>query len=158
MVEDYRSSKINQLSPPSFIITQSPVTSKATSTFPEDFIWGASTSSYQIEGAYDVDGRGLSIWDTFCHNDPKHIVDRSNGDIACDHYHRVLSDVGLMVEMGIKAYRFSISWPRILPLGIVANNNKTQSGINQKGIDFYNFLIDTLLEHDIEPWVSFYIR
>jgi beta-galactosidase len=115
--------------------------------FPNDFVWGAATSSYQIEGAVNEDGRGKSIWDTFCEQ-PGHVADNSSGAVACDHYHRFHSDVLLIKSLGLKAYRFSISWSRIYPDG---------SGvINQAGIHFYNKLIDTLLDHDIEPWVTLY--
>jgi len=116
-------------------------------SFPRGFVWGAATSAYQIEGGTKEDGRGLSIWDTYCEIDET-IVDGSSGDVACDHYHRVDDDVKLMKESGLKAYRFSISWPRIYPNGT--------GQLNQKGIDFYNHLIDTLLQHGIEPWVTLY--
>lgn len=115
--------------------------------FPSHFVWGAATSAYQIEGATHEDGRGLSIWDTFASTEGA-VDNGDTADIACDHYHRVDEDVALMVEMGLKAYRFSIAWPRILPDG--------SGKINQKGIDFYNHLIDTLLENDIQPWVTLY--
>ena len=84
--------------------------------FPKDFLWGTATSSYQIEGAVNEDGKGRSIWDDFSHVEG-HILDRSSGDVACDHYHRFREDVKLMAEMGVKNYRFSICWPRILPEG-----------------------------------------
>lgn len=113
----------------------------------EGFIWGVATSAYQIEGAYDEDGKGLNIWDIYCKEDDK-IKDKSNGNIACDHYHRYKQDIAIMKEMGIKAYRFSISWARILPNGIGI--------INQKGIDFYNNLIDELLANNIEPYITLY--
>lgn len=116
-------------------------------TFPNNFLWGAATASYQIEGGYDEDGKGRSIWDTFTHIDGK-VTDGTNGDIACDHYHRFESDVELMAELGLKAYRFSISWPRILPNGT--------GEVNQKGIDFYNKLIDKLLEKNIIPFITLY--
>lgn len=126
---------------------------ETSSTFPPNFIWGSATSAYQIEGAYDKDGRGMSIWDTFCEI-PDKIVDGSNGDVACDHYDRMESDVALMAQLGLKAYRFSISWPRIVPLGeITSENTINANAINRKGIDFYNRLIDSLLENGIEPWV-----
>lgn len=117
------------------------------SNFPHDFVWGSATSAYQIEGAVNEDGRGESIWDTFC-QEPDAIMDGSSGDIACDHYHRMESDVQLMKEMGLQAYRFSIAWPRILPNGT--------GQVNNAGIDFYNRLIDTLIANDIEPWVTLY--
>mmetsp|Transcript_22612 Transcript_22612/g.50153 ORF Transcript_22612/g.50153 Transcript_22612/m.50153 type:complete len:510 (+) Transcript_22612:75-1604(+) len=117
--------------------------------FPEDFVWGVATSSYQIEGATNEGGRGVSIWDTYCKETGK-IVDESNGDIACDHYHRMEEDVRLMKDLGLKAYRFSIAWPRVLP------NGTTGGGINQEGVAFYNRLIDELLKNDIEPWATLY--
>lgn len=112
----------------------------------KEFIWGAATAAYQIEGAYNEDGRGMSVWDDFSHAgrcDEKH-----TGDIACDHYHNFENDVKLMAELGINAYRFSISWTRILPDGI--------GRINQKGIDFYNNLIDCLIENNIEPYITLF--
>lgn len=115
--------------------------------FRNDFVWGAATASYQIEGAYKEDGKGLNIWDEFTHQDGK-ILFNHNGDIACDHYHKVEEDVKLMSEIGIKAYRFSISWARIIPAGT--------GKINQKGIDFYNKLIDELLKYNITPFVTIY--
>ena len=120
--------------------------------FPNDFVWGAATSSYQIEGATHQGGRGVSILDTYCQQ-PNNIVDGSNGDVACDHYHKMKEDVQLMKELGLKAYRFSIAWPRIVPNGKVGVEN---GGINQEGIDFYNRLIDELRNNDIEPWVTLY--
>lgn len=116
-------------------------------SFRKDFIWGAATAAYHIEGAFDEDGRGRSIWDEFTHTEGK-IFDKSTGDIACDHYHRYKEDVRLMAELGIKAYRFSISWSRILPDGTGA--------VNKKGIDFYNDLINELLKYGIEPYVTLY--
>ncbi len=116
--------------------------------FPPEFLWGTATSAYQIEGAASVDGRGPSIWDTFCRTEGN-VLNGDTGDIACDHYHRFEEDVQLMVEMGVKAYRFSISWSRLLPDG-------TLDSLNQAGIDFYNRLIDCCLKHDITPWVTIY--
>jgi hypothetical protein len=116
--------------------------------FPDDFVWGAATSSYQIEGATQEGGRGLSIWDTFCKGDGN-IVDGSNGNVSCDHYHRVHEDVQLMKNLGLKAYRFSILWPRIYP-----NGNEEMP--NLEGIEFYNKLINELLANGIEPWVTLY--
>lgn len=115
--------------------------------FRKDFVWGAATASYQIEGASYEDGKGESIWDVFCQQEGK-IVDNSNGDIACDHYHRYKEDVKLMKGMGANAYRFSLSWARILPNGI--------GEVNQKGIDFYNNLIDELLANGIEPYITLF--
>jgi beta-glucosidase len=112
------------------------------SDFPADFIWGAGTSSYQIEGAAFEDGRGASIWDRFART-PGRITAGSNGDIACDHYHRYRDDVALMQSLNLQAYRFSIAWPRIIPHGTGA--------INQAGLDFYSRLVDALLEAGIQP-------
>ena len=103
--------------------------------FKKGFLWGAATASYQIEGAWNEDGKGSNIWDEFTHQ-PGKIEDKSTGDIACDHYHKYKDDVKLMAECGLKSYRFSISWARIFPEGI--------GTVNQKGIDFYNNLIDEL--------------
>ncbi len=115
--------------------------------FPENFIWGAATSSYQIEGAWNEDGKGESIWDRFSHT-PGKIRNGDNGDFADDHYHRFQDDVDLMKSMGLKAYRFSISWPRILPRG--------RGEINNKGIDFYSRLVDALLEAGVTPFATLY--
>ncbi len=116
-------------------------------SFPAGFIWGAATSSYQIEGAWNDDGKGESIWDRFTHT-PGHIIDNSTGDVACDHYHRWPEDVKLMKSIGLQAYRFSISWPRILPAG--------RGAINQAGLDFYSRLVDGLLAAGITPFVTLY--
>ena len=115
--------------------------------FPKEFIWGAATASYQIEGAWNEDGKGESIWDRFSHT-PGNVRDGDTGDVACDHYHRWREDIALMKEMGLKAYRFSIAWPRIIPNGI--------GQVNQAGIDFYSHLVDALLEANIEPFVTLY--
>lgn len=116
-------------------------------SFKKDFIWGAATAAYQIEGAYNEDGKGLNIFDTFC-KIPGRILNNDNGEIACDHYHRMKEDVSLMKKIGIKAYRFSVSWSRILPEGT--------GRINPEGIRFYNELIDELLKNGIEPYVTLY--
>ncbi len=116
--------------------------------FPSDFVWGTATSAYQIEGGASERGRGPSIWDTFSH-EPGRIHNGDNGDIACDHYNRVEEDIALMAEMGVDAYRFSISWSRIMTDG-------TPSTLNQAGIDFYNRVIDACAEYNIEPWVTLY--
>ena len=116
-------------------------------TFPDGFLWGAATSAYQIEGAWNEDGKGESIWDRFCHT-PGNIQDDSTGDVACDHYHRWPEDVALMKELGLKSYRFSVSWPRILPDG--------RGKVNQAGLDFYSRLVDGLLEAGIEPFLTLY--
>lgn len=115
--------------------------------FRSDFTWGAATASYQIEGAAFEDGRGLSIWDEFSHTDGK-VFQGHTGDTACDHYHRFKEDVRLMSELGIKAYRFSISWSRLIPDG--------SGAVNQKGVDFYSALIDELLKYGIEPYITIY--
>lgn len=116
--------------------------------FDKNFILGTATSAYQIEGAWNIDGKGKSIWDEFSHT-PGKTCRFQNGDIACDHYHKFKEDINLMKCLGYKHYRFSISWPRILPTGRIDN-------INQKGIDFYNNLINGLIEVGIEPYVTLY--
>jgi beta-glucosidase len=116
-------------------------------SFPEGFLWGASTSAYQIEGAVKEDERGPSIWDMFTHQ-PGNIVDDATGDIACDHYHRWPEDVALMRELGIGGYRLSVAWPRLLPEG--------RGRLNAKGLQFYDRLVDAILEGGIEPWVCLY--
>jgi len=118
-----------------------------TLTFPKDFVWGAATSAYQIEGAWNEDGKGKSIWDTFSHI-PGKVANNENGDIAVDHYHRYKDDIRLMADLGLKAYRFSTSWTRILPDGT--------GKVNKKGLDFYDRLIDELLKNKIEPYVCLF--
>ncbi|MGQ9632307.1 MAG: GH1 family beta-glucosidase [bacterium] len=115
--------------------------------FPEGFLWGAATASYQIEGGYDEGGKGESIWDRFCKN-PGNIQNGDTGNLACDHYHRYREDIGLMKEIGLKAYRFSVSWPRIFPEG--------KGKVNQRGLAFYNRLVDGLLRVGIEPFITLY--
>ncbi|HEY0088580.1 MAG TPA: family 1 glycosylhydrolase, partial [Candidatus Lokiarchaeia archaeon] len=115
--------------------------------FPDKFIWGAATSSYQIEGAWNENGKGESVWDALCHK-PGIIKNGDTGDGACDHYHRYKEDIKLMKEMGLNAYRFSISWPRIFPKG--------KGELNSKGIKFYDDLINELLTNDIEPFITLY--
>ena len=111
-----------------------------------DFIWGVSTSSFQIEGATRVDGRGPSVWDTYGQTGA--IANHETGDVACDHYHRYPEDIALMQELGVQAYRFSVAWPRVLPKG---------RGVpNEAGLAFYDRLIDTLLAAGIEPWLCLY--
>src|SRR5216683_6175812 len=119
----------------------------AAAAFPKDFVWGTATSAYQIEGAVNEDGRGRSIWDTFSHT-PGKIGDGTNADRANDHYHRYKEDVRLIKELGVKAYRFSIAWPRVFPDGTGAPN--------PKGLDFYNRLLDELLANGIEPFATLY--
>src|SRR6202048_2812483 len=119
----------------------------APASFPNGFVWGTATSAYQIEGAVDEDGRGRSIWDTFAHT-PGKIEDHSTGDRANDHYHRYKEDVRLIKDLGVKAYRFSIAWPRVFPQGTGAPN--------PKGLDFYDRLLDELLGNGIEPYATLY--
>jgi len=115
--------------------------------FPDGFLWGAATAAYQVEGAVAEDGRGPSIWDTFSHT-PGKVLGGDTGDVAVEHYHRYRSDVALMAELGLTAYRFSVAWPRVQPDG--------RGAINQAGLDFYRRLVDELLEHNIEPWLTLY--
>jgi beta-glucosidase len=119
----------------------------APASFPNGFLWGTATSAYQIEGAVNEDGRGRSIWDAFAHT-PGKIGDHSNADRANDHYHRYKEDVRLIKELGVKAYRFSIAWPRVFPKGTGTPN--------PKGLDFYNRLLDELVTSGIEPFVTLY--
>jgi beta-glucosidase len=122
-------------------------TRSAAAKTPPRFLWGVSTSSYQIEGAANEDGRGLSIWDTYSRI-PGKIKNNDTGDVACDHYHRYREDVALMQEFGVQAYRFSVAWPRILPAG--------RGAINKAGLAFYDRLIDAVLAAGIEPWLCLY--
>ncbi len=115
--------------------------------FPPSFHFGASTSAYQIEGAVAEDGRLPSIWDEFAHKSGR-IKDGSTGDVACDHYHRWESDVALIKSLGHNAYRFSIAWPRVVPEG--------RGAVNAKGLDFYDRLVDRLLENGIAPYATLY--
>ena len=115
--------------------------------FGNDFQWGVTTAAYQIEGAYNVDGKGLSIWDEFTQKSGK-IKDKTTGNIACDHYNRYREDVSIIKNLNFKNYRFSLSWSRILPFGTKL--------INPQGIDYYNKLIDTCLENGITPWITLY--
>ncbi len=118
-----------------------------TARFPEGFWWGVATSAYQIEGATTEDGRGESIWDRFSHT-PGKVLGGDTGDVACDHYHRWREDVALMAELGVGAYRFSIAWPRVLPEG--------RGAVNRRGLDFYDRLVDALLEAGIRPLPTLY--
>jgi beta-glucosidase len=115
--------------------------------FPEGFYWGVATAAYQIEGAWNEDGKGLSIWDTFAHT-PGNIKNDDTGDVAIDHYHRYKEDVKIMKDLGANAYRFSVSWPRIFPEGT--------GQPNQKGLDFYSRLVDELKAAGIEPFATLY--
>ena len=116
-------------------------------SFPPNFVWGAAAAAYQIEGAWNTDGRGPSVWDT-CSHQPGFIFENHNGDTACDHYHRWKEDVQLMHGLGLHAYRLSLSWSRILPKG--------EGAINERGLEFYDRLIDGLLEAGITPWVTLF--
>lgn len=118
------------------------------SDFGKDFIWGTATASYQIEGAWNEDGKGESVWDHFTHYRKAKIKTRENGDVACDFYHRYESDIELMRQMNIPASRFSIAWARILPQGTGA--------VNKKGIDFYHRVIDKCLKENVAPWITCY--
>lgn len=115
--------------------------------FPRGFVWGAATAAYQIEGAWNEDGKGPSIWDTFSHI-PGKVKNGDTGDIACDHYHRFGEDFALLKQIGARAYRFSLSWPRIFPEG--------KGYVNWAGLDYYDRLVDSLLAHNIEPFVTLY--
>jgi len=115
--------------------------------FPAGFTWGAATDAYQIEGGAADDGKGPSIWDTFCKK-PGAIWNDQTGDVACDHYHRLEADLDLMASLGLRAYRFSVSWPRIQPGGSGPGNDA--------GLDFYDRLVDGLLARGIEPWLTLY--
>ncbi len=118
-----------------------------TADFPPGFLWGAATSAFQIEGAWNHDGKGESIWDRFCHT-PGKVLGGDVGDVACDHYHRWNEDLDLMASLGLKAYRFSVAWSRVLPSGT--------GFVNQAGLDFYERLVDGLLERGIEPCPTLY--
>ncbi|KAL4317323.1 hypothetical protein AHAS_Ahas15G0373600 [Arachis hypogaea] len=125
-------------------------TSLNRASFPDGFVFGTSSSAYQYEGAADIGGRTPSIWDTFTHNYPEKIADRSNGDIAIDEYHRYKEDVEIMKDLNMDAYRFSISWSRILPKG------KLSGGVNKEGIKYYNNLINELLAKGLKPFVTIF--
>ncbi len=115
--------------------------------FPKDFVWGAATAAYQIEGAAFEDGRKACVWDMLCRKNDG-IMHKHNGYMATDHYHRYKEDVSIMAQMGLQAYRFSVAWSRVLPEGV--------GRINQRGFDFYDALVDELLKHNIEPWLTLY--
>jgi len=115
--------------------------------FPADFVWGAATASYQIEGAWNEDEKGESIWDRFSHT-PGKVLDGDTGDVACDHYHRWEDDLKMIKALGLKAYRFSVAWPRVLPSG--------SGSVSEAGLDFYSKLVDGLLKLDIEPYITLY--
>ncbi len=115
--------------------------------FPKGFVWGAASASYQTEGAWNEDGKGLSIWDVFTHT-PDKIAFGDHGDVACDGYHRYKEDIALLADMGLGAYRFSVSWPRIFPEG--------RGHVNEKGLAYYDALVDCLLEKGIEPYMTLF--
>jgi beta-glucosidase len=117
-------------------------------SFPKDFIWGTATASIQVEGAVSEDGRGVSIWDHYTRWMPEQFYEGNNADVACDQYHRYLEDVALMRELAIKAYRFSVGWPRVIPSGTGA--------VNKKGLDYYDRLVDELLAAGIAPYATLY--
>jgi beta-glucosidase len=123
------------------------MSSELGAAFPPDFLWGAATASYQIEGAPHADGKGESIWDRFSHT-PGKVRNGDTGDVACDHYHRWREDIALMRELGLDAYRFSVAWPRVQPTG--------RGPANAAGLDFYDRLVDGLLEAQIQPFVTLY--
>ena len=114
---------------------------------PRDFCWGAATAAYQIEGGAGEGGRGPSIWDTFSHT-PGAVLGGDTGDVTSDHFHRWREDVALMAELGLRAYRFSVAWPRVQPDG--------RGPVNEAGLDFYRQLVDELRTHDVEPWITLY--
>ena len=122
--------------------------------FGDDFTWGVATAAYQIEGGWDADGKGPSIWDDFTHSSRRHlgviprVRDHSTGDVACDFYHRHAEDVALVRDLGFGAKRFSTSWPRVLPDGT--------GRVNQAGLDFYSRVVDECLEAGVEPWITLY--
>lgn len=124
-----------------------PTTPALASTFPRDFVWGVAAAAAQVEGAAEADGKGLSIWDVFSRK-PGAIANGDTPAVACDHYHRYREDLDLMASLGLKHYRLSLSWPRLMPEGVGA--------VNQKGVDFYSRLIDAALERGITPFVTMF--
>ena len=116
--------------------------------FGPDFEWGVATAAYQIEGAWNVDGKGESVWDHFTHTKKRRIINKENGDVTCDFYHHYAEDLALMAGMNIPNNRFSIAWSRVIPKGT--------GQVNEKGLDFYDRVIDKTLELGMEPWVTLY--
>ncbi len=117
------------------------------SSFPSSFTWGAAAAAYQIEGAWNVEGKGLSVWDMMT-SEPGRIWAGGTGREACDHYRRYEEDIRLMQSLGFDAYRFSVSWPRVMPAGVGA--------VNKKGLDFYDRLVDCMLEAGLQPWLTLF--
>src|SRR6202451_4242298 len=128
-------------------MTAAGTTGNGALSFPPGFTWGAATAAYQIEGAAHADGRGQSIWDTFSRA-PGKVRRGDTGDVACDSYHRYPEDVALMASLGLNAYRFSVSWPRVQPGG--------RGAVNQRGLDYYRALLDELAEHGIAATATLY--
>ncbi|ONK60333.1 uncharacterized protein A4U43_C08F17100 [Asparagus officinalis] len=131
-------------------VKPAPVTTLSRKDFPADFMFGAASAAYQVEGAANEGGRGPSIWDRFVHAHPEKILGRSNADKSIDMYHHYKEDIGHMKETGLEAFRFSISWPRILPNGTIS------TGINKEGVQYYNNFINELLAKGIEPLATIY--
>lgn len=115
--------------------------------FPQNFIWGASAASFQIEGAWNEDGKSESIWDRFCRT-PGNILNGDTGDVACDYYHRYAEDAKIMAQLNLKVQRISVSWPRVIPEG--------RGQVNQKGLDFYRRAVDSMLENGVQPFIMLY--
>jgi beta-glucosidase len=135
------------LSPPASLASEPLVDHAVGGQFPKDFLWGAATAAYQVEGGWNADGKSESIWDRFVHT-PGHIKNGDTGDIACDSYHRYKEDVALLRALNCKSYRFSVSWPRVLPT--------VNAAPNQKGLDYYRRLVDELQENGIRPLATLY--
>ena len=132
---------------PGRLLAASPASAAANEPFPKDFLWGTATAAFQVEGAWNEDGKGESTWDRFSHMQGK-IRGAATADVACDHYHRTREDLAIVKQLNLKSYRFSISWPRIQPTGIGTPN--------QRGLDHYSRLVDTLLEANIRPFCTMY--
>ncbi|KAK2576537.1 hypothetical protein KPH14_005859 [Odynerus spinipes] len=129
--------------------TQSQTEDPKNTVFPDNFLLGAATASYQIEGGWNASDKGVNIWDEFTHDNPLNIIDHSNGDVACDSYNKYKEDIELLSDMGVDFYRFSLSWSRILPTGFI-------NVVSKDGLNYYKNLIDKLLEKDIQPFVTLY--